>query len=292
MTTPFSSGAFPIPVVGIGPGSQPEAEAPECVTPGEMAVFRMPIPRQAKDPADAAAAIRVIGQLRDVIDPEVTGGPGIRLPGVDLAALPAGTLALVNECLGEGEVSAVLDRDTPLRIQETAFAGLWHLRRPAAGGNVAEDLIEAGPIPTALLEAAQLLRTTVSLPPEPEGLMNALPLIHELIQRSARWQPGQAAHVVNLTLLPMTPADLEYIDTVFGRGGIAILSRGYGNCRITATGLRHLWWVQYFNAMDSLILNTLEVCEMPEAALAAAEDLRESRERLGEYLLMLQEDLC
>ena len=292
MTTSFSSGSFPIPVVGIGPGSQPEAEAPECATPGEMAVFRMPVPRQAKDPEDAAAAIRVIEALRDAIDPDVAGGPGVRLPGVDLAGLPAGTLVLVNECLGEGEVSAVLERDAPLRIQETAFAGLWHLRRPAVGAAAGEDRVEAGPIPTALLEASGRLRTTVSLPSEPEGLMNALPLIHELIERAARWKSGQASHVVNLTLLPMTPADLDYIDAVFGRGGIAVLSRGYGNCRITATGLRHVWWVQYFNAMDSLILNTLEVCDMPEAALAAAEDLRESKERLGEYLLMLQEDLC
>lgn len=44
--------------------------------------------------------------------------------------------------------------------------------------------------------------------------------------------------------------------------------------------------------MDTLILNTLEVCAMPEAALPAAEDLADSRERLGEYLEMLKEDLC
>ncbi|MBL8490464.1 MAG: hypothetical protein JNM82_06765 [Rhodocyclaceae bacterium] len=292
MTSPFSTGSFPIPVVGIGPGSQPEAEAPDCATPGEMAVFRMPVPRQAVDPAALAAAIRIVGQLREAIDPKVTAAPGVRLPGVDLLNLSPETLAAVNECLGEGEVSAVLERDTPLRIQETAFAGLWHLRRPATADAAGEDRVEMGPVPTALLEAAQHLPATAILPPTPEGLMNSLPLVHELLDRAARWRPGQPAHVVNLTLLPMTPADLEYIDAVFGRGGIAILSRGYGNCRITATGLRHLWWVQYFNAMDTLILNTLEVCAMPEAALAAAEDLADSRERLGEYLEMLKEDLC
>ena len=47
---------------------------------------------------------------------------------------------------------------------------------------------------------------------------------------------------------------------------------------------RNLWRVQYFNSMQTLILNTLEVVEVPEVAMAAADDLADSRERLRELL--------
>ena len=63
-----------------------------------------------------------------------------------------------------------------------------------------------------------------------------------------------------------------------------MLSRGYGNCRITATAQAHVWKVQFFNSMDTLILDTYEVTEMPEVALAAAEDLAESAVRIRDVI--------
>ncbi|MEC8580311.1 MAG: hydrogenase expression/formation C-terminal domain-containing protein, partial [Pseudomonadota bacterium] len=58
----------------------------------------------------------------------------------------------------------------------------------------------------------------------------------------------------------------------------------YGNCRITATALPHVWRVQFFNSMDTLILDSFEVTSMPEVAIAASEDLIESGERIIEVL--------
>ena len=69
---------------------------------------------------------------------------------------------------------------------------------------------------------------------------------------------------------------------------MTLLSRGYGNCRITSTRLRDTWWVQYFNSMNSLILNTIEVTAVPEVALAAPEDFADSLSRLGEWLETLE----
>ena len=42
--------------------------------------------------------------------------------------------------------------------------------------------------------------------------------------------------------------------------------------------------MQYFNNMQTLILNTLEVVALPEAALAAVDDLRDSQGRLQELV--------
>ena len=80
----------------------------------------------------------------------------------------------------------------------------------------------------------------------------------------------------------------EVLDRRLGTGPVSILSRGYGNCRITATALSNVWWVQYFNSDEKLILNTLEVTAVPAAALAAQEDIEDSAARLEEVLEALQ----
>jgi hydrogenase-1 operon protein HyaF len=112
--------------------------------------------------------------------------------------------------------------------------------------------------------------------------MNVMPLLAEIRHRMARWQPGDDAHVINFSLLPMTPEDMAFLQASLGRGPVAFVSRGYGACRVTATGARHVWSVQYLNAMDAVILDTLEIVDIPAAVLAAAEDFQDSAVRLRE----------
>lgn len=119
------------------------------------------------------------------------------------------------------------------------------------------------------------------------GVVNAPPLLAELLDKSAAWVPGGLPHVVNLTLLPHTPEDLLWLDAALGKGSVIILSRGYGNCRVTATAIPFVWRVQFFNSMDTLILDTFEVTELPEVALAAREDMADSARRIRDILEML-----
>jgi hydrogenase-1 operon protein HyaF len=69
-----------------------------------------------------------------------------------------------------------------------------------------------------------------------------------------------------------------------GGGNSGVFSRGYGKCRVMATGLQNVWRVQYFNGMNSILLDTLEITRMPEVALAAADDLADAIDRLQEAL--------
>jgi hydrogenase-1 operon protein HyaF len=68
-----------------------------------------------------------------------------------------------------------------------------------------------------------------------------------------------------------------------------MISRGFGNCHVTSTGLADVWRVQYFNNMNTLILNTIEVVDVPEVVEAAVEDLTDSRERLAELVAWMTE---
>jgi hydrogenase-1 operon protein HyaF len=152
------------------------------------------------------------------------------------------------------------------------------------------DVIEVGGVPRLVRARAFEPRRQAGLSatPRQQGVVNAPPLLVELMDKSAHYTPGAELHVVNLTLLPHTEQDLAWLDDALGLGAGDILSRGYGNCRVTATALTNVWRVQFFNSMDVLILDTFEVTEIPEVALAATEDLHDSGERIQEVLEAIQ----
>lgn len=278
--------SFPIPVMAIGPGSQPEEATPEYLPmPSDMAVFRPPSPPGEADPQALREVRAVLGRLIEAMRTPPAGGPRLDLGGMELAALE-----LLNQTLGEGEVSAIVHAPRHLRIQETAFAGVWRVRELREDGSLAADRLEACPMPAAVAASVQLagLKSLV-LPPAPPGLMNSPALLAEIVDHAWRYGAGGPAHVINLTLLPVSPQDLEYMARSLGTGPATILSRGYGNCRISSTDLAHVWWVQYFNSMDKLILDTIEVVDVPEVALAAQLDYEDSLSRLGEWLEILAE---
>ena len=283
---------FPIPVRAtdgaLGPVSQPDDDSFSYMPfPLEAPAFSMPQVPEDADAASVAAARRLLARFVEQMDDGAT-------PRVELSALPAGVLRVLNESLGEGEVSvriATRNGDgAEVRIQETVFAGVWRELHLRTDGSVEHDWLHACPVPPVALERAQRAATTHLAPFElPRGAMNSPALLTEIREQVLHFRAGQPTHVINLSLLPLTPEDQVVLEQAAPVGPVAILSRGFGNCRITSTTLRNLWRVQYFNSMQTLILNTLEVVEVPEVAMAAADDLADSRERLRELLDWMSE---
>ena len=91
-------------------------------------------------------------------------------------------------------------------------------------------------------------------------------------------------------MLPTTAEELEFIDARLGVGPVNILSQAYGKCQVVSTLTPNTWWVRYFNGMDKLILNSIEVVAVPEVVTAAEEDLRDSAVRLQEILAPYWQD--
>ena len=107
-------------------------------------------------------------------------------------------------------------------------------------------------------------------------------MLAEIADRAERYHFGEPNHTISLTLLPMTPEDLDLLVDRLGTGPVKIVSRGYGSCRVQATAVHNVWSVQFFNAMDAILLDTIEIGDVPAAAQAAVEDFRDSAVRLRE----------
>jgi hydrogenase-1 operon protein HyaF len=278
---------FPIPVVpfkpSIGPGSQPVDEVLVTLdVPNDVHAFRPPVSELDAPPEVAGPALEFLKTLLAALR-ETPFSP-MQVVRFSLLDYPLAVRAEINELLGEGEVSVLSAGE--LRAQETAFTGIWRIR-----GEGIDD-VEASAFPLALRAVAlarELPATPTAVPP-PE-LMNAPALYHEVRSLAGVWRVGRPAQVINLSLLPATPDDLAWLDEQLGRISFSILSRGFGNCRITATALPYVWWVQYFNNMEKLILNSIEIVDVPAVALAAQEDYDETIVRLDEWIVSIESAL-
>ena len=284
--------AFPIPVVALGPGTQTEDEHLDYLPmPKDMDTYRAPMLPEPEEIAGRAAAREALVQVLALLDQAADGGAGGQ---VSLQALPSEDRQLVNQVMGEGEASAIVREESSsleVRIQESVFAGVWRLMTFSDGALV-DDVVEVGPVPALLRVVAEEDAEREYRPwlgPLPPNVQNAPLLVDEVRDQVARWQPGHTSHVINLTLLPVTPEDIGFLDHQLGTGRVLLLSRGYGNCRISNTRLPHCWRVVYYNSMDKVILNMVEVVDMPEVAMAAPEDLRDSHERLSDVLGYLEQ---
>ena len=278
----------------VGPGSQPGEEDGATLDifpmPSGMTTFSTPDLPEPEDAAGLEAGVAaleaVLAALRAFDGKKNTGAT------IELAGLDAANLDLVNQVLGEGEVSIV--GGTRYQAQEAVLAGVWRVRETGENGEVLRDTVEVAVFPRTIATTAFAGAKDAVVMPEVLGanVFNAPPLVTELNEQLGRSGNGSGngsgPHVINLSLLPHTQEDLTFLDEVLGRSGLTVLSRGYGNCRIMATATRNVWWVQYYNSQDTMILNSIEVVPgaggVPEVACAAPEDIADSAERLGEIV--------
>jgi hydrogenase-1 operon protein HyaF len=276
-----------IAVMVSGPGSQPREAGIEHLEfislPKEMSSYRAPEMPEAQDVKHLQAAKAVTDWLsQSLLDYKVGGTPLI----ADISGLDAENRDLVNQILGEGEVSLKYrDEGVDVRMQESVLAGIWRSFYLDDAGRILRDFIEVCDVPVLARRAPDKSKTAgLVRDSAPDDVMNALPILFELQEHVATWLPGDRAHTINLTLLPLSEGDDLFLDEVLGTGPVATLSRGYGDCNILSTAYPGIWWVRYTNSMGKSILNTLEVTDIPEVACAAQEDLDDSRQRFRELL--------
>ena len=287
MSTSSGQRPFPIPLVSaMGPGSQIEDEELDYLPmPQGMSTYQPPRLPEPDALDGHGAAIAVLDQVLAVLQAAIRGES---VAPVDLSGLGAADREIVNQALGEGEVGAQVadgQGSALVQVQESVFAGVWRVIERLPDGGL-QDRIEVGAIPEVLKTCARQDGASGHRPAArlPEGVMNAPTLLQELHDHRQQWRVGQSAHLVNLSLLPLSPADMACLEEQLGTGRVVILSRGYGNCRISSTRVPTTWRVVYYNSQDAMILNSIEVVDMPEVACAAPEDLVDSEQRLREVM--------
>ncbi len=281
-SSPPPPGSIPVTPVTMGDfrwEGLTEDEGPSYLPlPHTMETYQPPV---LPDPGESTATPRALShlaRLQSVLEEALEGFPPSGTPlRIDLSALDEPEKKFLSDLLGEGEVSARISSDPPVIIQETILAGVFRVR---AGSG--EDFWEIGDIPQAIRTVGNAGSSG-----DPDGCQTRLEeapmaraLLGEILRNGER--EDENTHIINLSSLPVPPTEYQALEEVFGRPGAILLSRGYGNCRVESTSLRQVWHVRHYNSEDRVILDTVEVGDVPASVKAAREDLEDSLQRLLE----------
>lgn len=271
-------------IPGFGPGSQKEPDGQvldHMEMPREMVTFDLPIAPEPENTLGMEEAKARLNELQAALARYKIGDEAIVL---ELSDLDPENLGLVNQILGEGEVSMVSGPN--IQVQEAVFAGVWRVLH-FDDGKVVRDTIEVADWPHSVRDQVFTFASATAAQaqdPLPDSVFNAPSLLAEIAEKVAVYKLGVETHSINLSLLPHTEEDLAYMADKLGVGDTIVLSRGYGNCRVSSTNTKNAWWVQYYNSQDSLILNSVEIINVPEVVCAAQEDIDDSAERVFEVM--------
>ncbi len=119
------------------------------------------------------------------------------------------------------------------------------------------------------------------IPPGASGLTgNAPPLLRELLEMVGRLLDAGETSAIDLSALPLTPADLDWLREKLGEGEIVIALQASGDSTLAETACPGVWWVTHHNEQGVVTTQFIEVAFVPELAKAHPQDVAIGRDHL------------
>ena len=116
---------------------------------------------------------------------------------------------------------------------------------------------------------------------DPTGLTgNAPPLLRELSESVRRLLETGETSAIDLSALPLTPADLDWLHEKLGEGEIAVTLQANGESTLNETACPGVWWVTHHNEQGAVTSQFIEVAFVPELVKAHPQDVEIGRDHL------------
>ena len=131
------------------------------------------------------------------------------------------------------------------------------------------------------------LHVSLAPPAEPGLTGNAPPLLREISELLRRLLETGETAAIDLSALPLTPADLDWLSVKLGEGEIAVTLQASGESTLNETACPGVWWVTHHNEQGAVTSQFIEVAFVPELVKAHPQDVEIGRE----YLELLISDL-
>ena len=115
---------------------------------------------------------------------------------------------------------------------------------------------------------------------EPGLTGNAPPLLRELLEMVRRLLDSGEPSAIDLSALPLTPADLDWLREKLGAGEISVTLQANGESTLNETGCPGIWWVTHHNEQGAVTSQFIEVTFVPELVKAHPQDVAIGQEHL------------
>jgi hydrogenase-1 operon protein HyaF len=115
---------------------------------------------------------------------------------------------------------------------------------------------------------------------EPGLTGNAPPLLRELAEQVKRLLATGESSAIDLSALPLTPADLDWLQEKLGIGEISVTLQANGESTLNETACPGIWWVTHHNEQGAVTSQFIEVAFVPELVKAHPQDVQMGQETL------------
>jgi hydrogenase-1 operon protein HyaF len=126
----------------------------------------------------------------------------------------------------------------------------------------------------------------VQAPSNEPGLSgNAPPLLREVVELVRRLLDSGETSAIDLSALPLTPADLEWLQDMLGAGEINVTLQASGESTLNETACSGVWWVTHHNEKGTVTAQFIEIAFVPELVKAHPQDVQVGLDYLESKLL-------
>jgi hydrogenase-1 operon protein HyaF len=109
---------------------------------------------------------------------------------------------------------------------------------------------------------------------------NAPALLREIAQMLRLLIDTGETSAIDLQALPLTPADLSWLQEQLGKGEIAVTLNADGESTFNETACPGVWWITHCNPSGAEVSKFLEVAFVPEVVKAHRDDVEIGLEHL------------
>jgi hydrogenase-1 operon protein HyaF len=114
--------------------------------------------------------------------------------------------------------------------------------------------------------------------------MNAPFLLDEIALALDQLRTQGERRILYLSQFPLSEADVSYMQEFLGRGPATITLGGVNQTIWRESGTPGVWWGEYYEGPQKLLLRTIEIAEIPELAVTPRGDIDRGVEELRKKL--------
>jgi hydrogenase-1 operon protein HyaF len=103
---------------------------------------------------------------------------------------------------------------------------------------------------------------------------NAWPLMMEIAEMVRNLVDSGETAAIDLSALPLTPADKEWLRERLGTGQIHVTMDAEGLSTLDETACPGVWWITHRDARDRVMSEFIEVTLVPDLVQAHPEDIK------------------
>lgn len=105
------------------------------------------------------------------------------------------------------------------------------------------------------------------------SLMNAPFLLNEIALALEGFHARGERRTLYLSQFPLSPDDVAYLQDFLGRGAATITLGGVNQTIWREAAIAGVWWGEYYEGPQKLLLRTVEIGDVPELAVTPASDI-------------------